>query len=101
MLDNGFYEFNTTFSTDKFKGVKDKGLKKALKLAKEDAVAIAKAMNKKLGDILEINTTTRETPYIDARRSSTTIKVRKDMTEIKQSVQVHTYMEVKFSIIDE
>ena len=105
LLDNGFSEFNAVFSSDELSNTKEHGYKEALRLAREDADAIAKAMNKKIGNILEVNTQTSDNPYIDSRRGSlTALSVRssdRDLTEIEQSLEVRTSIEVRFEIINE
>lgn len=104
LLNNGFNEFNAVFSSDKLSGIKGRGYKKAFELAKEDASAIAKVMNKKLGNILEVTTSTSENPHIDSRRGSiTALTVRssdRGLTEIEQSLAVRTNIEIRFEIIN-
>jgi len=105
LLDNGFSEFNAVFSSDELSNTKEHGYKEALRLASEDAEAIAKAMHKKVGKILEVNTQTSDNPYIDSRRGSITalsIKTSdRDLTEIEQSLEVRTSIEVRFEIMEE
>ncbi|MBU2507781.1 MAG: SIMPL domain-containing protein [Bacteroidetes bacterium] len=104
LLNNGFNEFNAVFSTDQLSGIKEQGYKEALELTKEDASAIAKVMNKKLGDILEVNTSTSENPHVDASRGSmaalTVTTSDRGLTEIEQSLAVRTNLEIRFEIID-
>ncbi len=105
LLDNGFNEFNAVFSYDELTNKKEEGYKEALRLASEDATAIAKAMHKKVGKILEVNTQTSDNPYIDSRRGAIMAVTGKtsdrDLTEIEQSLEVRTTIEVRFEIIDE
>lgn len=104
LLDNGFYEFDAVFTSNKFSGIKEKGYEEALKLAKEDGTALAEAMDKKLGEVLEINIRANEHPYVESNRGAAVYMLvkssDKDLTEIEQSVEVTTRIEVKFSIVE-
>jgi len=106
LLNNNFDDFNAVFSSNDISNVKELGYKKALELAKEDASAIAKAMGKNIGEIVEVNTRTSERPHIDARRGSITAltvassATDRGLTEIEQSLAVRTNLEVTFRIVD-
>lgn len=101
LLENNFNEFNATYSTNNFDGAKERGYKKAIKIAKEDASTIAKAMNKKLGDIVEINTSTADIPQVDTNSPyALVVDSNRDITEIEQSIQIRTNIEVKFKVMD-
>ena len=100
LLKNGFHQFSSRFASTEIEGLKDKGYKKALEVAKENASLIAKNMGKDLGSIIKVVTETNdkfefEQPKIIGRMMR---DMSINLTDIKQTVSFITKLRVVYKI---
>ncbi len=103
LFENGFYNFRASFMTERIDEQKKQGYEAALKLAKTDALMIAQVMGRELGEIITITVTTTDFPYVDTQQAGTYFTAKttqKDLTEINQSIQIRTDLNVVFEIED-
>ena len=102
LLENGFYGITVSFSPGNLTGVKEKGYRKALLLATEDAQAIAKAMNKNVGEIIDVETSTRDYPHFDSRQVSGVYETGNGpRAVVNHSMIVATTVTIRFEIVDD
>lgn len=101
LLENGFHQFRSKFSSSNITGLKELGYKRALNIAEKNASIIVSNMGKKLGKIFEVvaeadekfnfEKPTIQRYYRDESRS---------LTNISQNVIVKTKLKVTYCIID-
>jgi len=100
LLKMGFNQFSSSFSSTHVKGLKEEGYKKALLVAEENAIIIAKNIGKKLGSIVQIITETSDKFEFEQPTALRNIRLDRatSLTDIEQTVSVVTRLRVVYKI---
>ena len=95
LLKNGFYEFNARFSSKHVFEARKQGYKRALEIAKNNALEIAKSLNKNLGQIISVRTSVNN---LDRYGASNSIIIPSSFVSIKQNIKVLTHVTMEFEL---
>ena len=95
LLNNGFYEFNARFSTNRVFEARKQGYKRSLEIAKNNAREIAKSLNRKLGPIINIKTSVNN---LEKYGGSSAIRIPSSFVSIKQNIKILTQVMVEFEL---
>jgi len=100
LLKNGFYEFNSNFSTSKRKEGHEKSVKNALKNARKEAELYASNLNLKIGKIVSISS---NNPVIYPRGDlmlKSSMAPEAGLINISQYITITTNVNVVYSFIE-
>lgn len=96
LLSNGIFNFSGQFSSSELEEGKKEALAEALKKAEAEGKILAENINKKLGEVIEIESGSGNIIY----DRSFTMEKRSGLINIPQFVQVNANVKVKFKLID-
>lgn len=95
---NGFSEFRAAFASSLASKAENDGYRLALENAKNEAEQIADALGQKVGKIIEISTSIRDSQKYSGSQAIS-VPSLSSLMEIEQKVSISTNIEVKFELV--